>query len=259
MSARYDQIGKTYTSTRAADPRIVQRILALLDLPLGSTILDVGAGTGNYSQVLAELGLQVHAIEPSLVMREQAKSHPRLHWYAGSAEDLPFPDGHFDGVIMTLCIHHFSDWQRGLREAMRVSKRGPLVVLGFDIEFEYDFWLYDYIPEFIEVDQILGPTIGELAQFTEQELKVVFHKEAFPLPRDLVDHFACADWARPHNYLEKRYRDGISTFHKLDQQKMQAGLDRLQADLDDGTWQEKYGELLKREEFDQGYVFMRFG
>ena len=45
----YDSIGKTYTRTRHADPRITRAILDALDLPSGSRVVDVGAGTGNDS------------------------------------------------------------------------------------------------------------------------------------------------------------------------------------------------------------------
>ncbi|HEY9770584.1 MAG TPA: hypothetical protein V6C71_19170 [Coleofasciculaceae cyanobacterium] len=44
----YNSIGKGYKSTRQLDYRIVDRLINLLDLPIGSTIADVGAGTGNY-------------------------------------------------------------------------------------------------------------------------------------------------------------------------------------------------------------------
>ena len=36
MTAKYDSIGTTYNATRRADARIVDRIVALLDLPQGA-------------------------------------------------------------------------------------------------------------------------------------------------------------------------------------------------------------------------------
>jgi ubiquinone/menaquinone biosynthesis C-methylase UbiE len=52
----YDQLGQGYSRTRRADARIVERIIDLLSLPVGSHIADVGAGTGNYSNALAAHG-----------------------------------------------------------------------------------------------------------------------------------------------------------------------------------------------------------
>jgi ubiquinone/menaquinone biosynthesis C-methylase UbiE len=50
----YDSIGKNYNSTRQSDKRIVNKLISLLNLPIGSTIADIGAGTGNYSNAIAK-------------------------------------------------------------------------------------------------------------------------------------------------------------------------------------------------------------
>ena len=42
-------------------------------------VLDIGAGTGSYTQVLAEHGYRVIAVEPSITMRQQAIAHPSVH------------------------------------------------------------------------------------------------------------------------------------------------------------------------------------
>ena len=61
----YDRIGFGYNQHRAAEPSVVQSLVRLLDLPVGSVIADVGAGTGNYSNALAGHGYKLYAIEPS--------------------------------------------------------------------------------------------------------------------------------------------------------------------------------------------------
>jgi len=257
MSARYDQIGKTYSSTRAADPRIATRLSDLCDVSKGSSLIDIGAGTGNYSCALAELGFEVHAVEPSAVMRAQAKQHPDLYWYGAIAEDLPFENDRFDAAVMTLCIHHFQDWRKGITEAIRVTNNESLVLFAFDIEFQINFWLFDYFPQFKDMDKVLGPSIHQLRDYVEGELNMPFYQEPFPLPKDLQDHFAVADWAKPENYLKAEYRSGISTFHKLDAHNLHNGLQALESDLKDGSWMKKYGSLLELEEYDQGYLFLR--
>ncbi|MEM9282953.1 MAG: class I SAM-dependent methyltransferase [Verrucomicrobiota bacterium] len=107
MPTIYDKIGDSYSQTRQADDRIVDRIIELLDLPSGAHNLDVGAGTGNYSMALADRGFKTTAMEPSPVMSDQAPSHTDVKWIAGSAEALPFESNAFDGAILILCIHHF--------------------------------------------------------------------------------------------------------------------------------------------------------
>ena len=98
MSAIYDNIGDTYSQTRRADERIVDQIVRLLDLPVGSRILDVGAGIGSYSLALANRGFNLTALEPSEVMSNQSESHERVSWVTGEAENLPFGDASFDAA-----------------------------------------------------------------------------------------------------------------------------------------------------------------
>jgi protein-L-isoaspartate O-methyltransferase len=75
-STPYDSIGRNYNQNRTADHRVLAAINELLELPLGSAIADVGAGTGNYSNALADLGYKLEAVEPAGEMRRQAIFNP---------------------------------------------------------------------------------------------------------------------------------------------------------------------------------------
>jgi ubiquinone/menaquinone biosynthesis C-methylase UbiE len=88
----YDAIGKEYNNTRKPDRRIVNRLVELLDLPSGSLIADIGAGTGSYSNALADRGYRVIAIKPSLVMQHQAIRHPNVSWIEAVAKQISLPD-----------------------------------------------------------------------------------------------------------------------------------------------------------------------
>lgn len=259
MTTEYDKIGKAYSTTRAADPRITQQLIDLLALPPKSRIVDIGAGSGNYSIALANHGFHVTAVEPSEIMRSQARPHSNLSWKTATAELLPFQDSQFDGAVMTLCLHHFDDWRQGLREALRVTGGGPLIIFTFDIEYQASFWLFDYFPEFIAIDKSWSATIEKVAAFVEKDLQLSFVSTPFPLPKDLCDHFTAAGWARPEIYLQEKYRAGISSFSKLDSQTLVHGLNQLRDDLKNGTWQQKYGDLLEMEFHDRGYVFLSIG
>jgi len=255
--AEYDSIGASYTATRAADPRITQRLIDLLALPVDSVLIDIGAGSGNYSYALAEHGFAVTAVEPSDTMRNQAIPHHNLRWQAATAEALPFRDNEFDGAVMTLCLHHLQDWQQGIREALRVTGGGPLVIFAFDTDPKSEFWLFDYFPEFIEIDKCWAVTIQHLREFVEKNLHSSLECMPFPLPRDLIDHFAAAGWARPEIYLQQKYRSGISSFSKLDKELVDRRIAELRLDLETGAWQTRYGHLLQQEYFDGGYLFLR--
>ena len=76
--ALYDVIGRDYNAHRAADPRIVDSLVRLLDLTPGAMLADIGAGTGNYANALAERSFAVIAVEPSSEMRGPAPAHDRI-------------------------------------------------------------------------------------------------------------------------------------------------------------------------------------
>ena len=120
--AKYDLIGKVYSRTRQADPRITKAIIDELRLTLPSTVADIGAGTGNYSVGLAQHGFQVLAVEPSRTMIEQGEQHQNLEWIKGFAEKLPLASSSVDGVVSILATHHFKNLEEGLSEMVRVVK-----------------------------------------------------------------------------------------------------------------------------------------
>ncbi len=254
--ASYDQIGSGYSRTRRADARIVERITALLSLPIGSRVVDVGAGTGNYSNAIAEKGYQVAAVEPSAMMRSQAQAHSSVVWRAGFAEALPLDDAAVDGAICILAFHHFSDQQQALRETRRVTGGGPIVLLTWEPRVFRNFWLFDYFPDIREDDDEMFPPIESVAGMIEEQTGLRAAIEPFPLPRDLVDLFAAGGWARPELYLDPRVRAGISAFAVADQSRITIGVDRLKADLASGDWIKRYGHLATRKTFDAGYRFI---
>ena len=77
--------------------------------------------------------------------------------------------------------------------------------------------------------------------------------EPLPLPRDCRDGFGEAYWARPEAYLDQRIRAGMSAFGLLERSELEAGLDRLTAELASGAWDAKYGHLRTLDELDCGH------
>jgi ubiquinone/menaquinone biosynthesis C-methylase UbiE len=67
------------------------------------TILDLGSGTGAYSQLLAEaFDASVIGVEPSARMRrvaEREHADPRVRYLDGAAERIPLPDDSCDRSV----------------------------------------------------------------------------------------------------------------------------------------------------------------
>jgi SAM-dependent methyltransferase len=128
---KYDVIGRTYTRTRATDPRIAAAIWdALGD---ARTVVNVGAGTGHYEPPDRD----VTAVEPSEVMIGQ-RPPGAAPVVQAVAEALPFEDGRFDAAMAVLTVHHWTDWRRGIEEMRRVAQR--VVVFSWDPGFARRLW-----------------------------------------------------------------------------------------------------------------------
>ncbi|WP_338471404.1 class I SAM-dependent methyltransferase [Niallia sp. XMNu-256] len=95
LTAYYDQI---FPLNQTAFSFISQH------LPEGSTILDIGAGTGNMAIALAEKGIKVTASEPEETMAQsiQDKASSRgidLSVFTKSMEEIDEIQGSFDGIL----------------------------------------------------------------------------------------------------------------------------------------------------------------
>lgn len=238
MGQIYDAIGDVYANYRRADPRLARAIRhALGD---ASSVVNVGAGTGSYEPA----DRRVLAVEPSrsMIRQRPTGSGPVVQ---ASAVDLPFRDGAFAAAMAVLTVHHWPDRAGGLREFARVARR-RLVIVTWDPDSS-GFWLVDdYFPALIELDRKLFPPLDEFRQHLGP-----IEVRALPIPRDCVDGFLGSYWARPHAYLDSGVRGAISTFSKI--ADLTEGLARLRADLEDGTWHRRHGDLLDRAEVDLGY------
>ena len=248
----YNSIGQGYNRTRQADSRIVDLLIDLLERSPGQIIADVGAGTGNYSNAIAERGYRVIAIEPSEVMQRQSQPHPKVSWLTAAGEQIPLPDNAVDGAVVMLALHHFKDLAAGIKEIDRITK-GKIVIFAFEQSKIPDFWLTEYFPYFIRDTLATFPSIQQIAEQIGQITKKEVETIPFLLPSDLKDLFAAAGWCRPEIYLDAKVRNGISTFAKMPQQELKAGIDKLAIEIDSGVWTQKYGRLKQQQNYDAGY------
>ncbi|MEI6260927.1 MAG: class I SAM-dependent methyltransferase [Deltaproteobacteria bacterium] len=110
---------------------------ATTNLPKGSLILDVPCGTGRLTTHLANNGFRVAGVDISKEMIQIAKRKDysgNLEEFMNSpAENLPYPDKHFDHVTSGRFLAHLPPESRVavLKEFARVSK-GEIIV-GYHI------------------------------------------------------------------------------------------------------------------------------
>jgi SAM-dependent methyltransferase len=238
----FDSISASYVSTRRADPRIARRIQdALGD---ATTVVNVGAGTGNYEP----LDRFVIAVDPSpeMIAKRTIGSVPVV---LAAAEELPFPSRSFDAALAVLTVHHWRDWGQGLSEMRRIARRQ--VIFLFEPTMIKRFWVVDggYWPEASalpsERDAIGAEQVATVIDITSVE--------AVPIPNDCTDGFGAAFWGRPEAYLDPQAQQGMSWLAQLPPGTRARGAARLAADLRSGEWDRRRGRLRRLDELDVGY------
>jgi len=113
-----------------------QEILIGLLPPPPARIIDVGGGAGVYSTWLAARGYEVHLVDASARLVDEARRRnagaekPIASFTVGDARDLHLSDSYADAVLVMGPLYHLideADRQRVLAEASRVLADGGLV------------------------------------------------------------------------------------------------------------------------------------
>jgi SAM-dependent methyltransferase len=102
-------------------------------LTRAATVLDLGAGTGKLTRLLASKFDRVIAVEPADPMRHLlVRLCPEAEARAGSGGQIPLPDGSVDAVFAAEAYHWFDD-DRSLAEIARVLRVDGVLVLMWNL------------------------------------------------------------------------------------------------------------------------------
>jgi len=128
--------------TRLYDPSIAltmreRRFRGLLadqvlhGLAEGSTVADVGCGTGTFAIALGQArpDLRIVGVDGDQDVLATAMGKPRaaaVEWLEGLAGELPLADGSADAVVMSLLLHHLEPAAKraALTDALRALRPG---------------------------------------------------------------------------------------------------------------------------------------
>jgi SAM-dependent methyltransferase len=237
----YDNIGRTYDTTRKADPDVTRCLARHLNLRAGANYLDVGCGTGNYTVALQRLGAQMFGLELTSTMLAKARpKSDRIQWVQGNAESLPFRDFHFDGAIATMTIHHMKSPWRAFEEVFRVMRPGVFAIFTGDHAQLDGYWLKEYFPKGIAAAIKQMPDAHDVVTHLKYAGFTAVETEPWEVPHDIQDWFLYAGKYRPEIYLDPNVRAGISFFAQgiATPDETAAGCAKLEADIKSGRIEE---------------------
>lgn len=127
IADQFDVVSNPYDTQRRLHI-VFDQMLAGEDLTARS-VLDVGCGSGWFSQRAAARGARVTSLDIGLRLLQHTRRKCHTRAVAGDACHLPFPSGAFDVVISSECIEHTLDPRQALREILRVARPGGQVVV----------------------------------------------------------------------------------------------------------------------------------
>ncbi|SEG73010.1 Methyltransferase domain-containing protein [Actinacidiphila yanglinensis] len=141
----YQRAAGVYERSRPSYPLATLAAIAdALPLERGRTVVDLGAGTGKFTRLLALTGAEVLAVEPVAEMRERlAELLPGVAVSAGTAEDTGLPAGCADAVVAAQSWHWF-EADRALAEVERLLRPGGALVLVWNTYDTSVPWVRDY-------------------------------------------------------------------------------------------------------------------
>jgi protein-L-isoaspartate O-methyltransferase len=190
--ATFDDDPDAYDRTRPVAPGYVfDDVVRLAALQPGSTVVEIGPGTGQATRPLAERGLRVLALELGLHLAERARQNlaafPDVEVTTSSFEAWDPGDTAFDAVFACNSFHWIDPDIRFAKSAQMLQQNGHLVVLvtPWVVPDDADqFWWHvqdDYVavggkrvdPATKHPDRIddVGPAVRTSGLFAEPTIK----------------------------------------------------------------------------------------
>ena len=189
----------------------------------GLTILDLGAGTGRFSVLLADaFDARVVAVEPSAKMRadaERGSAHRSIAYRDGAAGAIPARDAEFGLALLSMVVHHVPDLDACVRELHRVVKPDGLVFIRNTFSGRLEgIRHYEYFPSARALDEARLPRVDHVREAFEAR---GFALEALDTIAQEIDPSLAAHYDR----IKRR---ALSSLDQLTDAEFDQGLQRMQ-------------------------------
>jgi ubiquinone/menaquinone biosynthesis C-methylase UbiE len=221
-------IPDSYDRGRDHGPEVLDLWMNVVSSHVGgqriNTILDLGCGTGRFSEALAvRFDAEVIGIDPSRKMLEQARRKRRdrrIRYEIGRGESIPLPANSVDLIFMSMTFHHFDNPRLAARECRRVLPNGATGFLRAGTRERISS--YPYVDFFPESRPILEDCLP-----TSNFVREVFEEAGF---RTITFEVVNQEIAPNHaTYAEKLSAGADSVLARLSQSELVAGMQALRS------------------------------
>jgi SAM-dependent methyltransferase len=118
----------------------VTYLVSELGIRDGSDVLELGAGTGKFTELIVHTGARIIAVEPVGTMRRALERNcPTVRVVDGTAESIPAED-HSSDVVVAAAAFHWFDGDRALPEIHRVLRDDGFLALIWNVRDEASDW-----------------------------------------------------------------------------------------------------------------------
>jgi demethylmenaquinone methyltransferase/2-methoxy-6-polyprenyl-1,4-benzoquinol methylase len=193
IAGRYEFVNRIMTF--GLDAKWRRNCVRNLYLPEGSKVLDLAAGTGDFTRELTKQGQIAVATDLSYGMLHAAKKVPERVQADGVR--LPYATGTFDGLTCGYALRNFTDLQKTFDEMARVLRpNGRISILEISepnskiLQFGFKLWFRKLVP-------LIGSVLSNRAAYAylpkstaylpdRDELKRMLNRAGF----SAVNHYA---------------------------------------------------------------------
>lgn len=221
----YDQtsIPESYDRARDHGPEVLRQWMEAIAARIAGrhprVILDLGCGTGRFSQGLSDyFDADVIGVDPSRKMLARAiekRRGTRISYVEGAAEAIPLGDGTVDMIFTSMTFHHFVDRAQTARECRRVLRREGMLVVRTATREQIDGYAYTaFMPRARELNEQILPLLGDVRAAFEG---AGFHHRS----SDLITQTIAPNWAV---YADKLAAGGDSVLARLSAAELEQGL-----------------------------------
>lgn len=148
--------------------RRAEWIRSAAQLGKGGRVLEVGCGTGFFSQLFLQSPIELHSIDISPDLLTKAVERQK-EWAGGEraefrvcdVESMPYPDNHFDAAVGVRVLHHL-DMDASFREIRRTLKKGGVIAFCEPNMLNPQIMIQKNVPW---IKRMMGDTPDETAFF----------------------------------------------------------------------------------------------